>query len=87
MKKVYLTVAIACVAFAFSACKDSDEARCWKVTYEKGGIEIVSYVWMSEDNVNATYGKLENFKSEKVLGSKGDCIDLQDEKGGGSIQF
>lgn len=33
MKKCFFAVAIACVAFAFSSCKDSSEARCWKVTY------------------------------------------------------
>lgn len=87
MKKVFFAVAIACVAFAFSSCKDSSEARCWKVTYKQAGVEVVTYTWMSEDLMNATYGKFTDFKSEKVPGSQGDCLDLQNEKGGGSINF
>lgn len=87
MKKVFLSLAIACMAFAFSSCKDSDEARCWKVTYKKAGIEVVSYVWLSENDVNATYGKFESFTANKVVGSQTDCADLQAEKGGGSIKF
>lgn len=87
MKKVFLSIVIACMAFAFSSCKDSDEARCWKVTYKNAGIEVVSYVWLSEDDVKATYGKFDSFTASKVAGSQTDCADLQAEKGGGSIKF
>lgn len=74
MKKVFFAVAIACVAFAFSSCENSSEPRCWKVTYKNGDTKVVTYQWMSEDQVDATYGKLTDFKSEKVSKSKSDCI-------------
>lgn len=74
MKKVFFAVAIACVAFAFSSCEDSSEPRCWKVTYKSGDDkDVVIYQWMSEDQVDATYGKLRDFKSEKVNKNKSDC--------------
>lgn len=88
MKKVFLTLAVVAVAaLGMTSCKDSSEARCWKVTYKSAGVEIVNYTWMSEDTMNATYGKFTDFKAEKVSGTEGDCIDLQNEKGGGSINF
>ncbi len=87
MKKLFFVAAIACVALSFSSCKESNEARCWKVSFKKSGIESLHYVWMSEDAVNATYGKFESFKCEKVLGSEGDCLDLENEKGGTKIEF
>ena len=74
MKKVFFSVAIACVAFAFSSCEDSSEPRCWKVTYKSGDTNVVTYQWMSEDQVDATYGKLTDFKSEKVNKNQSDCV-------------
>ena len=88
MKKVFLTLAVVAVAaLGMTSCNDSSEARCWKVTYKAAGVEIVTYTWMSEDTMNATYGKFTDFKAEKVSGTEGDCLDLQNEKGGGSIKF
>ena len=86
MKKVFFAVAIACVAFAFSSCKDSSEARCWKVTYKQAGVEVVTYTWMSEDSMNATYGKFTDFKSEKVPGSQNPVIAVRPAKDGFFLQ-
>lgn len=74
MKKVFFAVAIACVAFAFSSCKDSSEARCWKITYKSGDTKMVTYQYLSEDEVDASYGKYRDFKSEKVNKNESDCV-------------
>lgn len=75
MKKLFLVSAIALVALCFASCKDSSEPRCWKVTYKIGDTEMVTYQWLSEDMVNATYGKLTDFKATKVSGAAEDCVD------------
>lgn len=75
MKKVLFSIAIACVATVFSSCDQSDEARCWEITYSStiGTAEVTYYLYASENEVDATYGKYENFRKEKVNKSETDC--------------
>lgn len=77
MKKVLFSIAIACVATVFSSCDQSDEARCWEITYSStigtASTEVTYYLYASENEVDATYGKYENFRKEKVDMSETDC--------------
>lgn len=77
MKKVLFSIAIACVATVFSSCDQSDEARCWKITYSNtigaASTEVAYYLYASENEVDATYGKYENFRKEKANMSETDC--------------
>ncbi len=77
MKKVLFSIAIACVATVFSSCEQSDEARCWKITYSKtiGAVstKVTFYSYESKNEVDAKYGKYEDFRKEKVNKSETDC--------------
>ena len=82
MKKVLFSIAIACVATVFSSCDQSDKARCWEITYSSTtgtvtivpvSTEVTYYLYASENEIDATYGKYENFRKEKVDMSETDC--------------
>ena len=77
MKKVLFSIAIAFVATVFSSCEQSDEARCWEITYSStigtASTEVTYYLYASENEVDATYGKYENFRKEKANMSETDC--------------
>ena len=79
MKKLFICAALLVAAICFTSC-DKNKEKCWKVEYKIVGVETTVYIWVTEADLEATYGSYDGVKWTAVTAADASaCLDKNGE--------